>query len=297
MEFNYFYGKEADEFVFYRLPKLLVVSEEFKDVSYGGKLLYGILLDRMGLSISNGWFDDENRAYIIYTVEEIKESLNCSKGTAIKMLAEIEGIGLIEQKKRGRGYPDHIYVKKFYGEGVDNSDVRVQNMNLKKSEICTSGSSETEIQEVQNLDHNNTNINNTEINNINSIISYPQMTRKDYEKIVKENIEYDILKIDFKGEWLDNIVELMLDVLCSKSEYIRINKEDIPIEQVRKRYFSINDQHIRYLDDAFHKNTSDVRNIRAFFITALYNATVTMDAFYEACVNHDLREGKLHLQR
>ena len=124
-----------------------------------------------------------------------------------------------------------------------------------------------------------------------SIISYPQRSRKDYEDILKENIEYDILKLDFKDDWLDNIIEIMLDVVCSDSKTIRINKSNIPIEQVRERYLSINDMHIRYVDDALRMCDSEVRNIRAFFITTLYNAPVTMDAFYDRWVKNDMKRG------
>ena len=83
----------------------------------------------------------------------------------------------------------------------------------------------------------------------------------------------------------------MLDVVCSDSKTIRINSSNVPIEQVRERYLSINDMHIRYLDDAFRKSDSEVRNIRAFFITAIYNAPVTMAAFYDRWVKNDMKRG------
>ena len=83
----------------------------------------------------------------------------------------------------------------------------------------------------------------------------------------------------------------MLDVVCSDSETIRINKTNIPIEQVRERYLSINDMHIRYVDDAMRMCDSEVRNVRAFFITTLYNAPITMDAFYDRWVKNDMKRG------
>ena len=280
---EFFYGYEADQFKFYRVPQILVTDKRFKNVSYGAKLLYGVLLDRMGLSILNKWYDDKNRAFIIYSINEVIESLSCSRGTAVKFMSELENIGLIERKKRGQGNPDYIYVKKFVDKDME--------VDFKKSKICTSESSNNEFQDVQDLEPNNTDKNNTEKIYTDSIISYPQRSRKDYEDIIKENIEYDILKLDFKDDWLDNIIEIMLDVVCSDSETIRINKTNIPIEQVRERYLSINDMHIRYVDDAMRMCDSEVRNIRAFFITTLYNAPVTMDAFYDRWVKNDMKRG------
>ena len=86
LKFDYYYGAQAEQFSFYRVPKLLVKDERFKKLSSDAKLLYGLMLDRMALSMKNGWFDDENRAYIFYTVENIMEDLNCAKATCAKVL-------------------------------------------------------------------------------------------------------------------------------------------------------------------------------------------------------------------
>ena len=112
-------------------------------------------------------------------------------------------------------------------------------------------------------------------------------------EIIKENIEYDILKLDFKGEWLDNITELMLDVLCSDSKTIRVNQTNMPIEQVRKRYMQINDMHIRYLDDFVRKNDYVIHNFRNFYISAIYNAPIMIDSFYEEWVKEDMKRGAI----
>ena len=71
MNFEYFYGRECEQFTFFRIPKVLFVDKRFKDMSTDAKVLYGLMLDRMGLSLRNGWLDDKNRAYIIYKVEDI----------------------------------------------------------------------------------------------------------------------------------------------------------------------------------------------------------------------------------
>lgn len=75
MEFDYFYGKQADLFSFYRVPKVLFTDEHFWNTSTDAKLLYGLLLDRMNLSAKNGWLDEAGRVYIIFTIDEIKSSL------------------------------------------------------------------------------------------------------------------------------------------------------------------------------------------------------------------------------
>ena len=116
IQFDYYYGIEAEQFSFYRVPRLLIKDERFKGLSSDAKLLYGLMLDRMSLSMKNGWLDDENRAYIIYTVDAIMEDLGCAKATCVKIMKELDsekGIGLIEKKRRGLGKPDIIYVKNF----------------------------------------------------------------------------------------------------------------------------------------------------------------------------------------
>lgn len=116
LQLEYYYGIEAEQFSFYRVPRLLIKDERFKKLSSDAKLLYGLMLDRMSLSIKHEWVDEKNRAYIIYTIDSIKDDLGCSKDKAVKVLAELDsvkGIGLIEKIRRGLGKPDIIYVKNF----------------------------------------------------------------------------------------------------------------------------------------------------------------------------------------
>ena len=116
LRFDYYYGIEAEQFSFYRVPRLLIKDERFKNLSSDAKLLYGLMLDRMSLSMKNGWLDSENRAYIYYTLEDIMEDLGCAKATCVKIIGELDskkGIGLIEKKRQGLGRPDMIYVKNF----------------------------------------------------------------------------------------------------------------------------------------------------------------------------------------
>ena len=114
--FDYYYGDESNQFSFYRIPRQLITGEQFKKLSTDAKLLYGLLLDRMGLSAKNGWYDDQGRVYIYYTLDEIQADLGCGHEKAVKLLAELDtgkGFGLIERVKQGQGRPAKIYVKRF----------------------------------------------------------------------------------------------------------------------------------------------------------------------------------------
>ena len=113
MRMNYFYGSQADQFNFIRIPKELVVGEAFASLSVQAKILYGMRLDRMGMSYKNKWLDEENRVYIVYSLDDIQSDMNVSKHKAIDCLSELEDVGLIVRRKRGKGLPNQIYVKNF----------------------------------------------------------------------------------------------------------------------------------------------------------------------------------------
>lgn len=114
--FAYFYGKEGDSYSFYRIPKILFLEDRFKELTCEAKLLYGLMLDRMSLSMKNDWFDAKNRAYIYFSIADAMEMLGCKRSKAIATMQELDsekGIGLIEKVKQGVGRPDRIYVKNF----------------------------------------------------------------------------------------------------------------------------------------------------------------------------------------
>ena len=321
VQFEYFYGNEAEQYSFYRIPKVLFKDKLFKDVSAEAKVLYGLMLDRMGLSVKNRWIDEENRVYIVYTIAEIMEDLNCADQKAGKLLSEldnIKGVGLIERKRQGLGKPNIIYVKNFCynvkmqnSENHDSEEVKSKNQEFsesrfKNSENHDSGKVNITNQEYPKSHTNNTNINNTDFNDTdinNPILSYhieenntdePPDTirwireRKIYENAIKANIEYDITVQKFDKKWLDEIIELMVDVVCSREEYIRINKQEYPQEVVKSRFLKINSSHIEYIYFALKDNSSKVRNIRAFLITTIYRSFETADNWFSAKVNYDM---------
>ena len=111
--FDYFYGQSGEMFSYFRVPKILFRDIKFKDLSTDAKTLYGILLDRMGLSVKNGWLDEQGRVYIIFPVQEVMNALGCADNKATKLFRELENAGLVERKRRGLGKPNLIYVKNF----------------------------------------------------------------------------------------------------------------------------------------------------------------------------------------
>ena len=109
-----------------------------------------------------------------------------------------------------------------------------------------------------------------------------------YREIICENIEYSILAERHGKQRMDETVELMLEVVLSKRPYIRIAGDDFPREVVRSRFLKINSSHVEYVFDCIDNNTTKVGNIKAYLLTALYNAPATMGSYYRAEVNHDL---------
>ena len=321
LEFDYFYGNEAEQYAFYRIPKLLITSSAFKKVSDSAKLLYGLMLDRMCLSIKNNWVDENNRAYIFFTTNDVMEQMNCGTEKATKILAELDsdkGIGLIERKKQGQGKPAVVYLKKFYIKDEDSRKCRLsetESQDFGKSKVKTFENRNSRVSEIESAEFresksNNTNISNTDMNNtdINTVISYPVSNdtvkdespdaigwmeeRKMYEQLIKKNIEYDIMAERFEKRWLDEIVELMVDVVCSREQYIRISKQEYPHEVVKSRFLKINSLHIEYIYFALKNNSTNVRNIRAFLITTIFRSIETADSWFSAKVNYDMANTK-----
>jgi len=130
MKLDYFYGAQADMFSFLRIPKLILTDVRYSSISSDAKLLYSIMLDRMGLSAANGWMDKQGRVYIVFTIEEVCQTFRISKATAVKCMAELDtksGIGLIERVRVGRGHADRIYVLNFVNNCPASGDADHKN--------------------------------------------------------------------------------------------------------------------------------------------------------------------------
>ncbi|MCD7947270.1 MAG: replication initiator protein A [Oscillospiraceae bacterium] len=306
---DYHYGHEADHYTFYRLPKALFTHTSYKSLSDGAKILYGLMLDRMGLSIKNGWLDEEGRVFIYFTLDDVKEYMNCRQDKSVKLLAELDtvkGVGLIERVKQGQGKPTIIYVKKFvHGTEVLTSEKPRSGLpDLPKSAYRKSrsqdiGKTDTNKNELSNTDRNKNEFNHTEYQS-NPI--YPAADEEEtgpspcdgidkitaYRHLIRGNIEYDSLVERYGAERLDEVVELVLETVCSRREHIRIAGDDCPAEVVKSRLLKIGPFHVEYVFDCIDRNTTKVHNIKAYLLTALYNAPATMDSYYRAEVNHDL---------
>lgn len=307
IKLSYFYGKEADQYSFYKIPKLLFTDEYFKKLSVESKVLYGLMLDRMSLSMKNQWLDDEGRAYIYYSLEDIMDALGCSNKKAISIMKELDadsGIGLIEKKRQGQGKPTMIYLKQFMIQDVqkcrnytseEKSAVsEVKNLHILKCKNDTSRSEENTCLEVKKLHTNKNNINNTELSNTESNLILSENDRMRYEmdaysELIRENIELDILRErhPYEQDLLEGIFDLILETVLCTNESIVIASAKYPTELVRSKFLKLNSMHIEYAMDCMKKNTSKVRNIKKYLLTTLFNAPSTISSYYQAEVNHD----------
>jgi len=292
--FDYFYGAQAEQFSFYRVPKVLFTKEQFKQLSAEAKILYGIMLDKLDLSVKNKWGDEKGRVYIIYTIEQIMEDMNCADQKATKLLDELEKkCGLIERKRQGLGKPNLIFVKNFI-TGVEGPMMaQIQNRENHDSEAVNITTADYPKSRGINTNHNNTE--NSDINPIRSGYDEDGMCeRNKYERYFRESLSIDVLLRENLGEeeTILGILDLLVDVCCSKRSVIRIAGDDKPLAVVKSRFMKLNAEHIRYVLKCLSENTTKVRNIRQYLLTALYNAPATIRPFYQAWVNNDMATGQ-----
>ena len=295
IKFNYYYGKEAEQFSFFRIPKLLFTDEAFKDLSSDAKVLYGILLDRMSLSMKNNWIDEENKVYIIFTIEEIANIMCCATQKATKILQELDdkkGIGLVEKKRLGLGKPNILYVKNFIiQETKEQTDVQeeITNQELLQSqnqndENHNSGNVIFTKQELLKSQCNKTNYNKTEYSNTEYNNTTPISPSKDramemeeIEKILKHQIDYPALieEQPKDKEKIDLMINLMTEAIQNKTD-IRINQSRTAYKTVREQLLSLQKEHIKYVLSVLRENKQKIINLRAYLLSLLYNAPVNI---------------------
>ena len=331
MKNNYFYKSESEQFAFYRIPKLLFTDSRYAGISVEAKVLYGLMLDRMSLSIRNNWVDDDNRVYIYFTLEEITEYLSIGKDKGVKLLKELDGI-LIERKKQGLGKPVMIYVLNFTDsqnsvQSVDNSaevltsdvDNYIENADFDTSnaevltsekpksgenaEVLTSEIPKSALLKNRTLDFgksdsNNTDINNTDLNKTDisssSRISFAALEREreEYRDVIKTNIEYDILIQQYAAEKIDSYVNIMVDALCIFDDMISVNSMQVPKEVVKRKLLKLDYMHIVYVIDCLDENSTRIRNYKSYILTMLYNAPDTMNHYYQSKFNKNYYGGE-----
>ena len=237
---DYFYGDEAEQFIYFRIPRLLITDPRFKHLSTDAKLLYGMLLDRMSLSVKNGWYDEDGRVYIYYTVEEICDDMNFGRDKAMKMLADLDtrkGVGLINRIKQGQGKPTKLYVRRFTTGSIPPQPPQpekppfipspdIEFSGVQTSDFPTSTHREIRLAGVEKTDPNYTKLNHPDFNHPDPS-TYPpspqqstaaaagrlEMERYEQREQVKENIDYSVFR-DRRG--------------CGLSAVCKGNRPDAP---------------------------------------------------------------------
>ena len=285
MTLDYFYGQAGKLFSFYRIPKALFQEQRFQNLSTDAKTLYGILLDRMSLSVKNEWFDKQGRVFIIFTIEDVKRALCCADNKATKLLRELENFGLIERKRRGLGKPSLVYVKNF---SSDLSNERVQNR-----ENHESGSPKNACQDPPKSRCNKNKKSKTERNNTNPILSdesEKMKNRKLLEEYFSRSLEIELLLRLYPDDedTIYQIVDLLVDTCATNRKLLHIAGDDKPAEVVRSRFMKLNADHIRFVLKCLAENSSPIRNMKQYLLASLYNAPTTMQLSYQNQTNHDL---------
>ena len=310
-EFDYYYGIEAEQFTFVRVPKVLFTDKEhFGGLSNEAKLLYGLLLERMSLSRKNNWIDKHNRVYIIFPVEEIEESLDVGHEKALNLLKELDdqsGIGLVKKKRRGLGLPSILYVKNFIVKGeksidyiptsrsMENGIQEVGKTDFKKSENQTSANPKNRLLEVRKSDSNNIDINNTDMSyTYDQSISLSQagfqnfspgadglidgIDRSTVEEEVKKQIDYDCL-ISYPDssvvQMAEEIKDLMVDVLCGERSVVSEGKR-VSEETAKSAYGKITFEHVQYVLQSLVNYPEKISRIDRFLTTSLFNSVYTL---------------------
>lgn len=323
-EFDYYYGVEAEQFTFVRVPKVLFTDKEhFGGLSNEAKLLYGLLLERMSLSRKNNWIDKHNRVYIIFPVEEIEESLDVGHEKALNLLKELDdqsGIGLVKKKRRGLGLPSILYVKNFIVKGEQNTD-RVPTSrstenefrefgktDFKKSENQTSENPKNRLLEVRKSNSNNIDINNTDMSyTYDQSIARSQagiqnfspgadglidaIERSTVEEKVKKQIDYDCLISHPDSsvvQMAEEIKALMVDVLCGERSVVSEGKR-VSEETAKAAYRKITFDHVQYVMKSLVSYPDKISRIDRFLTVSLFNSVYTLTNSTFAGFEYDMR--------
>ena len=197
------------------------------------KTLYGILLDRMGLSVKNGWLDEQGRGYIIFPVQEVMDALGCADNKATKLFRELEKFGLIERKRRGLGKPNLIYVKNF-------ADPRCRNRGKNDSGNADSGEQDAAKQRRNKTEWNKTEESEPDPFSSDAESELDERTR--LEAYFMQSLEVDLLLrvCPDDEDTIYQIVDLLVDTCSTKRKLLRVAGDDKPTEVVRSRFMKLN---------------------------------------------------------
>ena len=333
MQFNldYFYGNEASEFRFYRVPKALFGGE----LSLEAATLYSLMLDRVGLSVKNGWLDSLGRVFIYFVQKDVQKFLRCGHNRATAFMRELERFGLIERKRQGLGKPAIIYVKNFSGSengALENEGNEIEEkapavqqedasnkalFSASEGAVQTARTGQSRVPAEGSLDcpnraANETEKKETELTETNRIFPRPPHADRsrfrygrdlmDEMRWVREqiqgNIDYEGLIWDHPcdADIFDGYVELMVEAACSTKEAVRICGQDIPTALVRSRFLKLEREHVEYVRDCLCSATSTIGNIKAYTLAALYNAPATLGQYYASLVSRDMSTRQSEVQ-
>ena len=318
--FDYIYSDSKRKGTFFRIPMILFTDPQFASLTSEMKLLYALMLDRTSLSAKNHWYDADHKVYISFPVAEIMEKLGVANQKAARLLKGLENMGLIERVKVGLGKPDRIYVKDCQKQDSaemadleDSVDVTaestVENESAPVSEPDENQPSEdadppAEDVNLHTLNHDKSHgyTYNNQTNRTRLIQSDPSSQRdrrmdgmeqrKAYELLIRQNIEYDWFVSVFtlpesdpqrpKGskDELDEMVAIMVDCVCTRAKTIRVSGENMPADVVRAQLLKLNNEHIQYVFRRMYGYAGEIANIKAYMITVLYNAALTMNTAF-----------------
>lgn len=284
---------------FMMFPKELL-TERFSDISLDAKVLYTLLLDRVSLSIKNGLVDPDGRVYVVCKQIEIQNLLGYAKQKVQKMFSELEKAMLIDRKKQGSNLPDLIFVKKLSTETVEKP---VNNMLI--SEPTDENQPSPGMKNIPRggmkiSPLNNTNINQTEYSETKSIYPVSEeskdkglMDSSSARSVVCDQIDYNAIAPNIEDPQgklaLNNIVSLMTEVYSQDYGKIKVNGELHKYTDLRVRFSMIDQFHVEYVLECIEKrkNSSEpIVNLKAYLATALYNAPLTMESYYQSQVKY-----------
>ena len=290
---------------FIMLPRELL-SAKFTTLSLHARVLYSLLLDRNELSEKNGMNDDCGKIVVFFPVEEVCQRLGCCRDTVTKLFRELEKFGMIKRKIQGLGRTALIYVKalsEYEAETEqskidDNKNVEQQDFAQRQNRITDadksalqtpifqdSGCRKNRNQEADKTVAIYTERNYTEKNYQENI--YPQsISYDDAIDEIAHQIEYDVLSERGYGGMLDEIVGLIADTLCANAPSVRIAGRQIPVETIRSRFSRLSAEHIEQVIRSLECNAVNVRNMRAYLLTAIYNSVDALEILsFEGCAD------------
>jgi hypothetical protein len=315
--FDYFKLGENDQYLFLQLPLMLIKDDMFKDLSSDAKILYSLLLNRTSLSAKNGWVDEDNNIYIIYTIEQIMEDLNCWERKAVKLMSDLKDIGLVKTIRRGLGKPNITYVMNFATAlNLKNAEKARNCTDLSKGQFkdCHNDNSrivKSTIQDLSKGQSSNINISNIDFSDIDfSQSSQSSHSRtgeneekhdmtdsitdtqsyESYERLIKSNISYDhyVKHSPADIEMIDGLVQIMLDVICTHDPpTVRIGNETKSRGIVKSVYLKLDSEHIRHVIDQYKQQRNKITNKTAYLQKMLYTVWQEIDAHYTNAVRSD----------